>query len=125
MRGANTNALLWLLFVGLGTVTQLGFKLASKPLEHLDFGLQWMKVASTTPAFSIAVASYLVTFALWIIILQRTPLSKAFLLTALVYVAVTLGSTLWLGETVSGRELAGITLVITGVALLGVNAGKS
>lgn len=119
----SANVLLWLVFVALGTTTQLCFKLASKPLEQLDFGFEWLRVASSTPAFVIAVACYLATFALWIAILQRTRLSRAFLLTALVYVTVTMGSAFWLGESVNRGQMAGIALVITGIGLLGVDGG--
>ena len=116
---------MWLCFLALGTATQLGFKVARKPLENLDFGLDWLRVASTTPAFALAVGCYLATFALWIVILQRMPLSRAFLLTALVYVTVTIGSALWLGESVNIAQLVGIGLVILGVALLGVAAPRA
>lgn len=114
------NGLLWPFFIALSTLTQLSFKLASKPLEHLDFDRHWLEVAYSTPAFVVACVSYILTFAIWIVILQRTPLSKAFLLTALVYVTVTLGSGLWLGETINLGQMGGISLVIVGIALLGV-----
>ena len=118
--GSSRTVLLWSTFIALGTVTQLAFKVASKPLENMDFGLEWLRVASSSPAFVIAVTSYLATFALWIAILQRTRLSRAFLLTALVYVTVTVGSALWLGESINRAQCVGIALVITGIALLGI-----
>ena len=124
-RAMRTDTPMWLCFLALGTITQLGFKIASMPLEGLEFGLDWLRVASTTPAFAIAVGSYLATFALWIVILQRTPLSRGFLLTALVYVTVTLGSAVWLGESVNAAQTAGIALVIAGVALLGVTGRRA
>ena len=96
--GLALNSLLWVLFVALSTLTQLCFKLASKPLEQLEFGRRWLEVAASTPAFVIASGSYGLTFAIWIVILQRMALSKAFLLTALVNVTVTLGSGVWLGD---------------------------
>lgn len=118
------DGLLWLAFVALSTATQLCFKRASQPLEHLDFGFAWLQAASSSPAFVVAVACYLATFALWIAILQRTSLSRAFLLTALVYVTVTLGSAVWLGESINRGQMAGIGLVITGIALLGRQSSK-
>ena len=123
-RAWTRNAGLWLVFVALGTATQLAFKLASKPLENVEFGLEWLRVATSTPTFAVAVGCYLAQFALWIVILQRTPLSRAFLLTALVYVTVTLGSGLWLGETINLHQMLGIALVIAGVSLLGVGGQR-
>ena len=76
-------------------------------------------MAARQPSLYLAVACYLATFAVWIVILQNTPLSRAFLLTALVYVTVTLGSALWLGERINPGQMAGIGLVIAGIALLG------
>lgn len=119
------NGMLWSIFIALSTLTQLSFKLASKPLEHLDFNRHWLQVAYSTPAFVVACVSYILTFAIWIVILQRTPLSKAFLLTALVYVTVTLGSAVWLGEIINPGQLGGIALVIFGIALLGAPRSAS
>ena len=119
--GWSRSALLWLLFVSLGTGTQLGFKLASRRLENIEFGPEGLKLACGSPALGLAIACYGATFALWIVILQRTQLSKAFLLTALDYVTVTLGSALWLGESINYGQMTGIGLVILGVALLGLN----
>ncbi len=118
------DAPLWTAFLAVGTATQLLFKVASGPLEHLDFGAAWFQTAFGSPMFAAAVVSYLATFALWIVILQRTALSRAFLLTALVYVTVTLGAALWLGERINGGQIAGIALVMIGIALLGV-AGRT
>lgn len=117
--GLPLDAVLWPLFLLLATATQLGFKVASKPLEALDFGPQWLAIATGQPAFAAAVAGYIATFVVWIAILQRTALSVAFLLTALVYVTVTLGSALWLGEHLNPWQLAGIVIIFAGIALLG------
>jgi drug/metabolite transporter (DMT)-like permease len=118
------DVLLWGVFVIVGTATQLAFKLASKPLENMEFGLHWLKAASATPAFGLAIILYLMTFVLWIVILQRTALSRAFVLTALIYVTVTLGSALWLGESVNLGQTLGIALIITGTALLGITGNR-
>lgn len=119
-----TTFALWTGFLTVGTLTQIAFKIASDKLDRLELGLEWLAEAVSTPAFGIAIACYLATFALWIVILSRTPLSRAFLLTALVYVTVTLGSALWLGERINLVQAAGIGLVIAGVGLLGVESRR-
>ncbi len=116
---------LWLGFLIVGSATQLLFKLASEPLANVEFGPLWLWAALHSPVFALAVGSYLATFALWIVILQRTALSKAFVLTALVYVTVTLGSAVWLGEQVNAAQAAGLVLVMTGIALMGWTDGAS
>ena len=123
-RARSRVAWLWPVFIVMGTATQLCFKLASKPLENMDFGADWLLAASGSPAFAMAIVCYIAMFALWIGILQKTPLSRAFLLTALVYVTVTLGSALWLGESVNYAQMTGIALVVTGIALLGAGGQR-
>jgi multidrug transporter EmrE-like cation transporter len=57
--------------------------------------------------------------AVWIVVLSRVPLSFAYPMLGLSYVAVVLVSALVLHESVSLTRWAGVALIVVGVALVG------
>jgi multidrug transporter EmrE-like cation transporter len=109
----------WGTFLALDTATQLAFKAASGPLEETAFGLGFLEVALTTPAFWITVLCYIGTFACWMAVLARMDLNRAFPLTALTYVTVPLLAFVLFGEHLPGLRLIGIGVIIAGVVLIG------
>ena len=111
---------LWGAFVSLNTLTQLAFKAAGDTLDNIELGPQFIEAATEQPAVGLALLGYISVFAVWIAILKTAPLSRAFLLTALVYVPVTIGAWAWFGESLSGARIAGIGLIVAGVAMLGM-----
>ena len=117
------EVLLWASFIGLSALTQLSFKAAGDNLGGLDFGLGFMGEALAHPSVWLAISGYITVFVVWIVILQKTPLARAFLMTALVYVPVTIGAWLWFGEQIGWIRVGGIALIAGGVAMLGVGSG--
>ena len=71
----------WVIFLGLGTLTQLAFKWGGTELEGLEFGQQWFDTMLRSPAVGIAIAGYITMFVVWLVILQRTELNRAFSMT--------------------------------------------
>jgi drug/metabolite transporter (DMT)-like permease len=96
-----SELLLWLFFVTLATATQLAFKWAGSELGDQELGLAFLTDALAKPSVWVAIAGYAAMFALWINILRRVPLSCAHLITAIVYVPVSLGAWLIFDEQVS------------------------
>jgi drug/metabolite transporter (DMT)-like permease len=113
-----SEALLWAIFITVATATQLAFKWAGSELEGQDFGLDFIGVAVLKPSVWAAIVGYVVMFALWINILKWVPLSRAYLITAIVYVPVTIGAWLVFGEAISALRGAGIVAIMIGVALI-------
>lgn len=111
---------LWIAFIALSAATQLAFKSAGDKLDNVEFGPRFVELATREPAVWIAIAGYIAVFLVWIAILKSTPLARAFLLTALVYVPVTLGAWAWFGEGLSAVRIIGITMIVAGVAMLGL-----
>ena len=111
---------LWVAFIALNTATQLAFKRASGTLDSVEMGAQFVEMAVGQSAVWVAIAGYVAVFLVWIRILQASPLSRAFLMSALVYIPVTLGAWAIFGEAVGAVRIAGIVLIVLGVALLGV-----
>jgi drug/metabolite transporter (DMT)-like permease len=116
-----SEALLWLIFVALATATQLAFKWAGSELEDQELRLAFLANALGKPSVWVAIAGYAAMFALWINILRRVPLSRAYLITAIVYVPVSFGAWLIFGEQVSMLRAMGIAAIVIGVALTAVD----
>ena len=113
-----SEALLWTLFIAFATTTQLAFKWAGSELGSQDFGLDFVGAALARPSVWAAIGGYVTMFVLWINILKRVPLSRAFVMTAIVYVPVTIGARLVFGEQVSSLRGIGIGAITVGVALI-------
>lgn len=111
--------LFWSVFVALDTATQLAFKAASEKLEGMIFGLPFLQVALTTPTFWVAILCYIATFVVWMAVLTRMDLSRAFPLTALTYITVPALALLFFGEHLPLIRVAGIGVIIAGVILIG------
>ncbi len=111
-------AVRWIGFVALATLTQLAFKWASTVLGDGEFGAEFILRAVTTPAVLLAIGGYIAMFVAWMRILKMTPLSRAYLVTAIVFVPVTFGAWLLFGEEITALRIAGITAIMIGVALM-------
>jgi drug/metabolite transporter (DMT)-like permease len=121
-RDASTRlptSVLWVLFIALSTGTQLAFKWAGNKLAGVELGWRWAVAAMTTPAVGIAAAGYIALFVLWLLILQRTDLTKAFALTGLIYITVPFFGWLLFAEQFGPERIIGIVCIIAGVALMG------
>jgi hypothetical protein len=81
-----SETLLWTVFITLATATQLAFKWAGSDLEGQEFGLRFVGAALARPSVWTAIVGYVTMFTMWINILRRVPLSRAFVMTAIVYV---------------------------------------
>jgi drug/metabolite transporter (DMT)-like permease len=65
-------------------------------------------------------AGYIGAFFAWITLLRHAPVGPAFAASHLEKVSVVVVSVVWLGETLSMIQLAGVILVLGGIALLGL-----
>ncbi len=110
---------LWVLFLTLATLTQLAFKWGGTELEGLEFGAAWFEVMLSTPAVGLAIAGYIIMFVVWLLILQRTDLNRAFSMTGLIYVTVPAFAWMIFGEQIGWLRATGIALIIAGVSLMG------
>jgi multidrug transporter EmrE-like cation transporter len=109
----------WGLFVALDTATQIAFKVASGAVEGLSFGVRFLEVALSTPALWVTILCYVATFVVWMAVLMRMDLNRAFPLTALGYVTVPVLAFIVFGEHLPPLRIAGIGIIIAGVALIG------
>lgn len=98
---------------------QLCFKRGARELEdatgHARRGLLALFLE---PWVLAGIAVYAVEIVVWLRILSLVPLSIAFPIASLNYLAITLASRFWLGERVTAHRWAGAALVTAGVVLV-------
>lgn len=107
----------WPTLLLFDTASQLAFKLGSRALDG-KAGAAWGAALLTSPWIIAGVLGYLGSFAAWMLILRRAPLSQAFPMTAIGYIAVVLASHLLLGEIVDAWRWVGIGCIATGFGLM-------
>ena len=111
-------ALLWGGLVVFDSAAQLFFKSAAVRLAEPAMNLAWIVMVAQSWRVWAAVASLLLTFGLWMLILRRARLSTAFPVTALTFIGVVAGSWWLFGESIGPLQYVGIALIVAGVAAL-------
>lgn len=72
------------------------------------------------PHVFAGLSCYVVSAGLWLLVLARMPLSLAYPLVAMAIVLVVLASTFLLGESLPIGRIIGASLIVVGVALVGL-----
>jgi multidrug transporter EmrE-like cation transporter len=116
----------WILIlsgVGLNAAAQLLLKLATRPLAHYsNFDVATLSASVLLLMRSLpfwgGMFCYGASLCVWIAALTKAPVSAAYPMLSLGYVAVAAASALWLGESLSPAKVAGIVLICCGVILV-------
>ncbi|ALN74976.1 MULTISPECIES: multidrug efflux SMR transporter [unclassified Aureimonas] len=111
--------LAWGALILFETLAQVALKEAGEGLSGVAFGRPWLAAALHEPWVLAAACGYIGAFLAWMTILDRMPLSRGFPMSSLVTVAIIAASVLVFGETLDGWRLAGIALILSGLALMG------
>ena len=112
------NTALLLLAVLLLASSQILQKVgAARRLQGTLRPSEWLR-ALLSPELIGAVVAIVAGTALWLTVLYRMDVSRAFPFLSLGTVAVVAASRLWLGEHVSARRWAGVALIAVGIALV-------
>ncbi|EHL79073.1 EamA family transporter [Bacillus smithii] len=61
---------------------------------------------------------------LWLFILSKVPLSVAYPIQSLAYVFALFGAYFFFGETLTSWKIAGVLLIVAGVAMISVHGGR-
>jgi multidrug transporter EmrE-like cation transporter len=127
MSGAGAISwLTWVLIltgVSLNAAAQLLLKTATRPLAHFsrfDAGTVWASgiVLAKSLPFWGGMLCYATSICVWIAALSKAPVSIAYPMLSLGYIAVAWASVAWLGETLSLPKVLGIILICIGVVLV-------
>jgi multidrug transporter EmrE-like cation transporter len=116
----------WILIlsgVGLNAAAQLLLKLATRPLAHFsNFDVATLSASVLVLMRSLpfwgGMFCYGASLCVWIAALTKAPVSAAYPMLSLGYVAVAAASAMWLGESLSLAKVAGIVLICLGVILV-------
>jgi drug/metabolite transporter (DMT)-like permease len=103
-----------LLLAGSQILQKLG---AARRLQGTHTPREWLR-ALLSPELIGAVVTIVAGTALWLTVLYRMDVSRAFPFLSLGTVAVVAASRIWLGEHVSARRWAGVALIAVGIALV-------
>jgi drug/metabolite transporter (DMT)-like permease len=97
---------------------QVLFKVASQSIKGpIGFNFQNVLQLVLNPYLLLSLAIYGIATLSWILLLRNTELSKAYLVVALSIVLVTMAGTFLLREPLSARMVAGMVLVLVGLAV--------
>jgi drug/metabolite transporter (DMT)-like permease len=103
-----------LLLAGSQILQKLG---AARRLRGTRHPSEWLR-ALLSPELIGAIVTIAAGTLLWLTVLYRMDVSRAFPFLSLGTVAVVAASRIWLGEHVSGRRWAGVALIAVGIALV-------
>ena len=113
--------------VGLNAAAQLLLKVATRPLAHFSqFSVgvltESAMILFRSPSFWAGMLCYGASVCVWLAALSKAPVSTAYPMLSLGYVAVAAVSFLWLGESMGPAKVLGIALICAGVVLVSRSA---
>jgi multidrug transporter EmrE-like cation transporter len=109
--------------VALNAAAQLLLKVATRPLAHFsqfsaDTLMDSAMILFRSPPFWAGMVCYGTSVCVWLAALSKAPVSTAYPMLSLGYVAVAGVSVLWLGESLGPSKVLGIALICAGVVLV-------
>ena len=109
--------------VGLNAAAQLLLKVATRPLAHVsDFNADTLStsvlILCKSLPFWTGMLCYATSVCVWLAALSKAPVSTAYPMLSLGYVAVAVVSVVWLGEGMPPAKVLGIALICAGVVLV-------
>lgn len=116
MPGFYTSVLL-LSAIAFSVAGQLLLKSAARDLAGLG-RVDFLLAAARDLRIVSGLAAWVMWMICWLQVLRVMPLSKAYPLTSLTYVLITVASVFMFGEHVRRLHICGIILIATGVALV-------
>jgi drug/metabolite transporter (DMT)-like permease len=109
---------LWGAYLALDTGSQLAFKWAAGSVGAGALDLRWLRRALMAPGLWVGIACYVGTLLIWLRVLARSDLSRAFPMSGLSYITVPVFAIVLFGESLNVTEATGIAAICAGVALL-------
>jgi len=113
--------------VALNAAAQLLLKLATRPLAHVvEFSADTLTssvlILGKSLPFWTGMVCYGASLCVWLAALSKAPVSTAYPMLSLGYVAVAAVSVTWLGESMPATKVFGIALICAGVFLVSRNS---
>jgi len=115
---------LWVGLPMLSTLFQASTKMLAAEMRDEPFRWSWLAQAAHSPWAPVVLLSEVLSFILWLNVLTNVPLSKAFPITAVAYVAILLMSWTVFKEPVLPLQIIGSALILAGVWLIGTASDR-
>ena len=106
---------LWIGLPVLSALFQASAKMLAAEMRDIPFSWSWLVQATHSPWAVVVLMSELLSFVLWLNVLTNVPLSKAFPITAVAYIAIELMSWMLFKEPVMPLQIIGSALILAGV----------
>ena len=106
---------LWIGLPVLSALFQASTKMLAAEMRDIPFSWGWLVQATHSPWAVVVLLSELLSFVLWLNVLTSVPLSKAFPITAVAYIAIELMSWTLFKEPVMPLQILGSALILAGV----------
>lgn len=113
----------WLSVPALNTAQQLLLKESAAATAHAG-NEGWLTQLLSSPWFAAAIAAEILCFVIWMKVLSELDLAKAFPLSAVSYVFILASAWFFYREPVSGVEILGSILILSGVWCISVPESK-
>ena len=91
-------------------------------MRQTPFSWSWLVQAMHSPWVVVVLVSEVLSFVLWLNVLTNVPLSKAFPITAVAYIAIELMSWTLFKEPVMPLQIIGSALILAGVWFVSIAA---
>ena len=106
---------LWIGLPVLSALFQASTKMLAAEMRQTPFSWSWLVQAMHSPWVVVVLVSEVLSFVLWLNVLTNVPLSKAFPITAVAYIAIELMSWTLFKEPVLPLQIIGSALILAGV----------
>lgn len=108
--------------ISLGAVGQFLLKLGVNKMGGLSFKREELastvlKIA-TQPQIMIGILLFVMSMVIWLFVLSKMELSRAYPMVSISYVLVALLARVFLGETIPASRMVGIVIILLGVVMV-------
>ena len=115
---------LWIGLPVLSALFQASTKMLAAEMRHTPFSWSWLVQATHSPWVVVVLVSEVLSFVLWLNVLTNVPLSKAFPITAVAYIAIELMSWTLFKEPVMPLQIIGSALILAGVWFVSIASDR-
>jgi multidrug transporter EmrE-like cation transporter len=114
--------LAWALLITVETLGQVSLKFAGTRVGAFELSRHSILLALSTPWLWLGLACYLGQFVIWMRILEKSALSRAFPTSAIAFVAIMLASWAVFSDPMGWEKILGSAIIVAGILLLGGDA---
>jgi drug/metabolite transporter (DMT)-like permease len=111
---------LWSFVPIFDTGNQIFMKFLGLKMGTMEFGFNWLFLASASLYFWAAIFCDFCSFFAWMLILKRTNISKAVPISSICYITILIASCLVFNEQIILEQAVGIIFIMSGIILIGL-----